>query len=122
MYLSKKAKNTWLRKADDRSVRFAKKLMQTEFLYPLLVLTDEPMRVQELLENGVARVPFELELLGFTTRERGDDKRVSFKLTKKGLEVSLALKQLILTIEECLPEEEEGGPGKTVSQSSEGFI
>ena len=122
MYLSKRARSSWLRKIDNRTLNFMRRVVKMDYFYPLITLSEEPMTAQELLENGVTSVPLDLDYLGLTTRTRVDDSKMVYKLTKKGLELSIAIKQFLLTIKECLPEEEEGGPGKIIREGTEGFI
>lgn len=102
MLKSKKAKSIWLRNKDDKSVRFLKKLLNDKFMRPLLIISDEPVTAQELIEMGISYIPYDLEFYGLSERFRDDRGTLKYRLTREGLNISIALKHLIATIDENL--------------------
>jgi len=111
---SRKVKSIWLRSADDKSIRFLRKLLTDKFLRPVLVLSEEPMSAQELIELGINYLPYDLEFYGVVERFRDNIGRVKYRLTKQGVSLSISLKQLILTLDENL----KGDPNEDTNQEN----
>ena len=111
---SRKVKSIWLRNADDKSIRFLRKLLTDKFLRPVLVLSEEPMSAQELIELGINYLPYDLEFYGIVERFRDNIGRVKYRLTKQGVSLSISLKQLILTLDENM----KGDPNEDTNQEN----
>lgn len=114
MLKSRKVKSIWLRNADDKSIRFLRKLLTDKFLRPVLVLSEEPMSAQELIELGINYLPYDLEFYGIVERFRDNIGRVKYRLTKQGVSLSISLKQLILTLDENM----KGDPNEDTNQEN----
>jgi len=111
---SKKVKSIWLRSADDKSIRFLRRLLTDKFLRPVLVLSEEPMSAQELIELGISYLPYDLEFYGIVERFRDNIGKVKYRLTKQGVSLSISLKQLILTLDENM----KGDPNEDTNQEN----
>lgn len=114
MLKSKKVKSIWLRSADDKSIRFLRRLLTDKFLRPVLVLSEEPMSAQELIELGISYLPYDLEFYGIVERFRDNIGKVKYRLTKQGVSLSISLKQLILTLDENM----KGDPNEDTNQEN----